>query len=238
MFLRLEVQAHIRRTSKNPSEDNNTQLALLRERLAAEFMALEVTSLATPQIAQPNILYDLEDGEAFENIDELDQCNEGASHDLNLHSIERRSLPLPSYLNVQDPNAAIELSLRVQQAARLLHAVRSTIADKSFQFSHVLRVAPRKSVKTRARNSISKLNVQLGNLCSAYQRCRAAMLHLGADGDILDRFKVLTPADVKSSTALLNPNIPGSSTLTLSWLWLTNAGSSPSTYTLLECKHE
>ena len=234
----MEVQAHIRRTSKNPSEDNNTQLALLQERLAAEFMALEVTSLITSPGAQPNILYDLEDGEAFENSDELDQGNEWGSHDLNLHSIERRTLPLPSYLNVQDPNAGIELLLRVQQAARLLDAVRSNIADKSFQFSHVLRVAPRKSVKTRARDSISKLNVQLGNLCSAYHRCRVTMIHLGADDDILGRFKVLTPADVRSSTALLNPNIPGSSSLTLSWLWLTNAGSSPSSSSLLECRHE
>ena len=52
-------------------------------------MALEVTSLITSPGAQPNILYDLEDGEAFENSDELDQGNEWGSHDLNLHSIER-----------------------------------------------------------------------------------------------------------------------------------------------------
>ncbi|KAF8802066.1 hypothetical protein BYT27DRAFT_7008681, partial [Phlegmacium glaucopus] len=37
-------------------------------------------------------------------------------------------------------------------------------------------------------------------------------------------FKVLTPADVKASTAIMNPNEPGSTRLTLSWLWQTAGG--------------
>jgi len=62
------------------------------------------------------------------------------------------------------------------------------------------------------------------------------MVHLGADAYILDRFQLLTRADVKASTALLNPNIPGSSSIQLSWIWqhgsIVQTGSSDS---LLEC---
>ena len=45
------------------------------------------------------------------------------------------------------------------------------------------------------------------------------MVRLAAEEETLSRFPVLTRDDVKSSTALLNPNMPGSTKLRLSWIW-------------------
>ena len=40
-----------------------------------------------------------------------------------------------------------------------------------------------------------------------------------ASNEVLDRFKILLKDHIKSSTALLNPNEPGSSNVQLSWIW-------------------
>ncbi len=55
--------------------------------------------------------------------------------------------------------------------------------------------------------------------CRAYNRCRAALIRLRADAALLQRFCVLAKDDVNSSSALLNPNIPGLMTHRLSWIW-------------------
>ena len=62
------------------------------------------------------------------------------------------------------------------------------------------------------------------------------MVRLGADDDVLSRFQILTWADVKVSTALVDPNAAGASTLRLSWIWH-NHGLMHLTQTdsLLEC---
>ncbi|KAF8799515.1 hypothetical protein BYT27DRAFT_7017072, partial [Phlegmacium glaucopus] len=135
---------------------------------------------------------------------------------------ERRRLSMPSS-SVTDDHIYIpvELKLRIKQAAKTLEALRDMIADKSFQFSHVIRVAPRKGVHTRARSSIAKLNSWISYHCRVYSRCRMAMTKLGADEVTLNQYRVLTKGDIRSSTALLNPNEPGSTRHQLSWIWQT-----------------
>ena len=45
------------------------------------------------------------------------------------------------------------------------------------------------------------------------------MVRLGANEPTLAKFRLLTRDDVKASTAILDPNIPGSSNIRLSWIW-------------------
>jgi hypothetical protein len=146
-------------------------------------------------------------------------------------------LPIPSTLQSPNPfHKAIELALRVQQAARLLNTLREAIADKSFQYSHVIRVAPRKTHHSHARSRIIQLNNQISLYCHVYSRCHSAMIRLGADQQTLSKFKVLSKQDVKSSTALLDPNKAGSSTLQLSWIWQIGSNvTQESTQALREC---
>jgi hypothetical protein len=56
-----------------------------------------------------------------------------------------------------------------------------------------------------------------------YARCRSCILILGAEENILSRYKLLEPTDVAGSTAILNPNEPGSTAISLSWIWQTSA---------------
>jgi hypothetical protein len=148
--------------------------------------------------------------------------------------IHSRLIPMPSTSDSPSPDhCMVELNLRRQLAAQLLNSLREVIADKSFQYSHIIRVAPRKIIRTRARSAITKLNNRISLYCRAYSRCRAAMIRLGADQETLARFKVLSKQDIKCSTALLNPNQPGSSSLQLSWIW--QVGSQTSTQATREC---
>ena len=49
------------------------------------------------------------------------------------------------------------------------------------------------------------------------------MIKLGADEAILSIFKVLCKQDVKASTTLMDPNVPGLTKVKLSWLWTTGS---------------
>ena len=61
------------------------------------------------------------------------------------------------------------------------------------------------------------------------------MHRLTADEETMTEFRVLTPHDVKASSAVVDPNSPGSTSLSLSWIWQTlMAGASPAK--LHECK--
>jgi hypothetical protein len=236
IMFRLEIQGHIWQSAKLPSEAHQSQLHWLHKQLTAKFAALDALLIDEP-IRIAGLLIPFQSQDDFENLDdEIFLQGPIEQADSNMITIENRPLPLPSYRGLDKEISAIELRLRQQQASRILLSIRTTIADKLFQYSHVLRVAPCKSVKTRARSAIAKLNSKIATNGCIYTRCRSAMVRLGADASILDRYQPLTRADVKASTALLNPNIPGSSSIRLSWIWQ-NGSLLPteSSDSLLEC---
>jgi hypothetical protein len=105
-----------------------------------------------------------------------------------------------------------------------LNRIRDLIAEKSFQYSHVIRVSPRKGVNTHSRAAVKKLNLQISIHCRFYTQCWSRLETLGADPATLQQFRKLTTDDVKASTAIVNPNEPGSTQLKLSWIWQTAGG--------------
>jgi hypothetical protein len=113
----------------------------------------------------------------------------------------------------------IELQHRKYHAASLLGKLREVIAEKSFQYSHVIRKAHKKAVKTRSRARVSNLSDTIALIAKAYERNRLAMVRLDADQYTLATFKPLTRQDLRASTAVLDPNEVGSKNLTLSWVW-------------------
>jgi hypothetical protein len=133
--------------------------------------------------------------------------------------IEQELIGLPSNGNVDGNHGPLELLFRKQQAKTALNRVRDLIADNSFQYSHVLRQASRQALKTRSRTAISKINMDIDFQARIYGRSRARMVTLGADVATLEHFCILTKNDVKSSTAIRDPNQPGSTKVKLSWIW-------------------
>ncbi|KAF8057043.1 hypothetical protein FPV67DRAFT_1677798 [Lyophyllum atratum] len=129
-------------------------------------------------------------------------------------------LPLPSALvDNTSPLREVELSLRQTHVDKLLHDLREAIAEKSFLYSHVVRVAPRKNVRTRSRTTILKIDQSIAGLSAAYTKSRAVFERLGAPSSTFEKYKILDKDDVKGSTAILDPNIPGSTRQRLSWIW-------------------
>jgi hypothetical protein len=155
----------------------------------------------------------------------LDQAPETApapaGNSLGPSTIEDYLIPLPSNGNVDICHRNLELTLRYSRAEHHLTRIRELIAEKSFQYSHVMRVSPRKGTTTCSRASVKKLNTEIALHCRLYARCRARLILLGGDQS---RFKVLTPNDVKASTAIINPNESGSTRLKLSWIWESSDG--------------
>ncbi|KAF8815455.1 hypothetical protein BYT27DRAFT_7079950 [Phlegmacium glaucopus] len=138
--------------------------------------------------------------------------------------IEEQLLCLPSNGNVSAVHCELELSHRISLADHYLNGLWNLIAEKSFQFSHVICVSPRKGVTTRSRASVKKLNLDIAVHCHMYARCRPRLIALGADAATQSRLRVLTIGDVQASTAVINPNEPGSTKLKLSWIWQTAGG--------------
>jgi hypothetical protein len=138
--------------------------------------------------------------------------------------IEDRLIPLPSNGNVGLVHAQLEIQHRICHAKHHLSRIRDLIAEKSFQFSHVIRVAPRKSVNTRSRAEVKKLNLQISVHCRLYAQCRARLIKLNATPETVNRFQVLSSQDVNASTAIVNPNEPGSTRVKLSWIWQSAGG--------------
>jgi len=118
----------------------------------------------------------------------------------------------------------LELSHRISHANHHLNRIWDLIAEKSFQYSHVICVAPRKAVNTQSRAAVKKLNLEIALHCQLYSQCQTQLLRLGADLATQSQFRVLTPDDVKASTAIVNPNEPSSTQLKLSWIWQTAGG--------------
>lgn len=146
-------------------------------------------------------------------------------------------IPLPSNSHtLRIRYRAVEIVVRRGQALRHVSALRQLIAEKSFQFSHVIRVAPRKGIVTRARAEIHKINVRISLHCRAYNKCRAALVRLEPGAEVLSTFPLLKKDDVNATTALLDPNQPGSTTRRLSWIWQSGPREdSASAHAVREC---
>jgi hypothetical protein len=154
---------------------------------------------------------------------EYDEYEESATAQTvtELTPIERKVIVLPSNGNLQANATAsdLEIKFRVQQAKFQLNLLRDLIADISFQFSHVIRGQIRKNIRTRSQKRVKSLHNQLTLQARIYTRCRNHMVALDCDESLLSQYRVLTREDLKSSTAILDPNQPGSTSLKLSWIW-------------------
>ena len=138
--------------------------------------------------------------------------------------IEEQLLSLPSNGNIDSIHQELECAHRISLAEQHLNQIRNLIAEKSFQYSHLIRVAPRKAIATRSRAAVTRLNQQIAFHCRMYSKCRSRILQLGADEETLFKLRILSPSDIGASTAIVNPNEPGSSNVKLSWIWQTAGG--------------
>lgn len=133
--------------------------------------------------------------------------------------IERKVIVLPSNGNVETDVADVEIKYRTREAQSQLNHLRDLIADISFQFSHVIRGQIRKNIRTRSQKRVKSIHNQLTLHARIYTRCRNHLVALNCGQSILGQYRELKREDLKTSTAILDPNQPGSTSLKLSWIW-------------------
>jgi hypothetical protein len=241
---RLKLKAKLRHLRRNPGNVDRQMIENDREELSALILQLKQFQ-QTAGVAEPNSLIiqplnsvDAWDDLAFDPVQIGIEQTAPIAESVNSNPSSGQSIPrsttaplpieeqiiaLPSNGNTSNVYKELELAHRVSTAEQQLNYIRNLIADKSFQYSHIIRVSPHKGVATRARAAVKKLNNQIAEYCRMYSRCRSCLEILGADDSILSTFKVLRPLDVAGSTAVLNPNEPGSTGIKLSWIWQTSA---------------
>jgi hypothetical protein len=92
-------------------------------------------------------------------------------NDVDVLPPEHKVVMLPStHLPASHPDCKEELTLRIKQATQYLAAIREAVAEKSFQYAHVMRKAPSKGVRTRSRTVIAKLIERIALRCRVYGR--------------------------------------------------------------------
>jgi hypothetical protein len=240
-FDRLKLKAKLRHLRRSPGNVDPQSIESDRVELTTLFVQLkqmqQVAGVAEPNaavVASPSTL-DPWDDLAFDPVltdDEpvlSDTPPVPSPPDHNhqtitgLHPIEDQTITMCSNGNTSTNYRNLEIKHRTSMAEDQLSHIRNLIAEKSFQFSHIIRNSPRKSVTTRARAAVKKLNNQIAEHCRCYARCRSSLMILGADQSILSKFNVLNQVDIVGSTAILKPNDPGSTKIKLSWIWQSSA---------------
>ena len=139
---------------------------------------------------------------------------------------EKKSLFLPSSIGYQtcirfglQGLVERELVLRQGQANDALQGIRAAIGEKSFRFRKQLRNAKAKVQKTRSWNSIQSASKRLQQHRLIYRQARQGMIQLGASPKILKQYQELTNEDIRTSTAVEEPNARGQRNVELSWIW-------------------
>ena len=211
---RIQLQDIVRRS---PSHVDQEIIDEKREALAAMFVQLTDLQSAAGIIENKGKEKAVLDDET-EYDDYEEPTVKAVTH---LTPIERKTIVLPSNGNVEsNPSASdLEIKFRKMQAHSQLNRIRDLIADISFQFSHVIRGQIRKNIRTRSQKRVKSLHNELTLHARIYTRCRNHLVALDCGHSTLGQYRELKKEDLKSSTAILEPNQPGSTSLKLSWIW-------------------
>jgi hypothetical protein len=233
---RLKIQHHARR--KVPDAHKIQQLRDTLLPLFAELNRLQGLAGAFEAGQQPVGHHtEFQEWDDEENMDDLlddadppaEQVVDGPMEPLpggadNPNPPELLTISFPSNGNMGATHLGAELRLRKAQAHTQLTQIRELIAEQSFRFEDEIRDGPRRDVITRGRSTVKELGRDIAYHTQVYGRCRARLVDLGADAATLRQFQVLTKEHTKTSTAILSPNTPGSSTVKLSWIWTAVTG--------------
>jgi hypothetical protein len=248
--VRLELALTISDAEKNPSKSQAMAISEKRSRLlkrldrfgrqAIQYLGIDGVELVSGTLRDPGP-FDISAGMATEETDGTDFARRGAAAAAGPESV---SLPLPSNLSSEqrtmlglDDLAAKELEIRQGHANDALHAVRLLLGKKSFAFRERLRPAVGKVQKTRAWAAIQAMNTEISHAARVYTVNRDAMIQLGlSQQDLTRSYKVLVRSDLVTSTAILQPNLPGQSQHKLSWIWTQDLSPDMQDNHLSECE--
>lgn len=237
----LTLQMDLRRLGRHPTESQRLDIARRRERLQGDidrWLAQGLRFLGDgigdgDMLVMENELLTLEEDEIDETADEF-----------RLFEPEKMVLPMPSTLGsvkCSELGGADliqhELALREGQANDALHNIRVNLADKAVIFRTTVRTAKSQSMSTRAWAQVHSVDRAVCINASVYTKCRTQLANLGADDELLERYRPLLKEHLKVSTAVADPNARGQRNSTLAWFWSMDVvGDSQNSDWLNECE--
>ncbi|KAG1788809.1 hypothetical protein EV424DRAFT_1355962 [Suillus variegatus] len=219
----LTLQMDLRRLGRHPTESQWLDIARRRERLQGDIDRWLTHSLrflgdgigdSDIQVMENELLM-LEEDEVDETADEF-----------RLFEPEKMVLPMPSTLGsakCTELGAADliqhELALWEGQANDALHNIRVHLADKAVIFCTTVRTAKSQAMSTRAWAQVHSVDRVVCINASIYTKCRTQLAKLGADDELLERYRPLLKEHLKVSTTIADPNARGQRNNTLAWFW-------------------
>jgi len=139
---------------------------------------------------------------------------------------EHSSLHLPSHLgrhwcntNAAEYLAQAELRLREGQLNDSLHQIRIALGHKSYLFRNEVRPARSQRLKLRAWGDVHDVESTVQHHARVYMRARQAIVDLGAEAFLLERYKVLKRQDLSVQTSVIAPSVRGQRNKSLPWFW-------------------
>ncbi|KAH9478215.1 hypothetical protein JR316_0008668 [Psilocybe cubensis] len=214
----LDIRMCARRLVNHDRLTDRVKLQKLRDSLKTLMVQLNKLQAKAGVVATGRQDIDISDQILIDWEDEEDVLAPGLGPTVN-EDIDLQPICLPSNGAASKIYASDELEARISKARSHLNQIRELIAERSFQFKEVVQKGPRKGVRTRGQTAVKELKDQISMHAQAYSHCRTRIVKLGANDEILQELRILTKEDIKSSTAILNPNLPGSTKFRLSWIW-------------------
>lgn len=246
---RLDLQAQVRNIGSRPTPDQQRDILSRRSRLQEKIISFQkqaVKLLNTVTSDGDDSWDDTTRKETYLGV-EFDGVGEDGDEDPSSAeaSEERRqaqplgftdsdsfvdaehiSLHLPSNLghdwcneNAAEDLEKAELRLREGQLNDSLHHIRIALGHKSYLFRNEVRPARTQRLKTRAWQGVQAVESTVQHHARVYMRARKAIVALGADGILLDRYKVLARQDLSVKTSVIAPHVRGQRNTLLPWFW-------------------
>jgi hypothetical protein len=163
----------------------------------------------------------------------------------NMEYAECLSLCMPSSLGQNivkeaglETLALQEIELRLGQANDALGDLRVELGHKSLLYRTKLRYSKNTKGKTRAWKEVNKSSMEVMKHVRRYERARRALVKLGVEDEILQKFQDIKKEDLKMSADILEENRFGQKNTTMAWFWrLGPQGDSVGNDWMQECEY-
>jgi len=226
----LRIQEEIAH-NPNPTTTQEIKVAKMKEKLIKQFENLMNTAE-----------YQFPDVDFTELVYRPSPWSKGKKSDSD--AVVTRHVPLPSQVNSSSsiPRAYrgakdTEIVLRMGEANDALQAIRTEIGYKSYVYRAQIRPYKGKNRRTRGWDNIKRSDRELKFHQKVYTNALAALRILGASAEVLAQYKDITKEDLRTVTAVSEPNARGQSKEKLAWFWsLDVAGDSDGSEHLEECE--
>ena len=206
---RIDIQDRVRRLGLHPHENDQHGVEQKRQVLASLLVKLKTFQETASVVSTASGTKPF-----FENEGEFDEVGESVSANEvtpahsnatapNVFPVEWQLLTIPSNGNVLGNLCELELHHRTKQARRQVDWLQDIVANISFQDSHVVCGAIRKTVWTTAQKHTKSLHRDLILHARIYTHCRSQLMALDCDERWLQIFwKLINPASQYSRIVL------------------------------------